>query len=292
MNSEVKRNYLDWFPQVHLNYKLNDKHTFDLSFNRGIDRPQYENINPFLNFTDLYDYKQGNPNLLPQYSNRIQLSHTFNKRYLTTLYGIVTSNFYDFPSYRQNDSSKVSRTVTQNFGKYSRYGIRFNVPVYFTDWWDADFNLDASYERIKAYPQYGNLNKGTQALSFFSMQRFTLPDNFTAEAFGSYEAPTFYGIYQFKADYYVGANVSKQILNKNGTIAFSVSDIFNTHRDRSTVNYQNLNMTVYDKIETRLFKLTFTYRFGNVSLKSITKHSAGNEEEQKRATSPGEIAGN
>jgi len=292
MSSEIKRNYLDWFPQVHLNYALNDKHSFDLSFNRGIQRPQYENINPFLNFTDLYDYKQGNPNLLPQYSSIIQLTHTFNKRYLTTLYSSITSNFYDFPSYIQNDSSKVSRTVTQNFGKYSIYGIRFSVPVYFTNWWDADFDLDASYERIKAYPKYGNLNKGTQAVKFFSRQRFTLPDNFTAEVSGKYEAPTFYGIYLFKADYYVSVDVSKQILNKNGTLTFSANDVFNTYRDRSTINYQNLNMTVYDKIETRLFKLTFTYRFGNVSLKSIIRHSAGNEEEQKRATSPGEVAGN
>jgi iron complex outermembrane receptor protein len=79
------------------------------------------------------------------------------------------------------------------------------------------------------------------------------------------------------------------VLNKNGTIRAGISDIFNTHRDRSTIRYQNLNMMIYDKVETRIFRIGFTYRFGNSALKSTTKHTTGNEDEQNRA---GGIAGN
>jgi len=41
---------------------------------------------------------------------------------------------------------------------------------------------------------------------------------------------------------------------------------------------------VYDKVETRVFRLSFTYRFGNVSLKTAARRKSGNEDEQRRAT--------
>jgi hypothetical protein len=288
MISSVKKTYTDWFPQVQLNYQADAKNNFDFSFNRGINRALYDAVNPFLYFADLYDYKQGNPNLAPQYSNKIQISHTYDKKLMTTLYASVVTNCYDFLDYVQNDSTKVSRSITQNFGTYSTYGLKFYVPVNFTSWWTGSFSADASYQRIKAYQKNGTLDKGTQAISLAGIQDFSLSNSFTAQISGDYVSPTFYGIGQFKADYYVNAGISKQILNHNGKISLGVTDIFNTHRDFSTIRYQNLNMTVYDKIETRVFRLSFSYNFGNISLKGTTKHDTGNEDEQQRA---GSVAG-
>lgn len=281
--SDVAKHYLDWFPRLELTYTIDEKQSVDLSFNRGIDRPSFRTVNPFLYYTDLYDYYQGNPNILPQYSNRVVLSHVYDK-YVTSLYASITTNFYGFLNYMQNDSTKVSRSLTSNFGKYSIYGIRFYAPVTYTKWWDADFSLDASYQRMQAYPGYGTLNKGTQWISLNSTQRLKFTETFSAEVYGDYASPAFYGIGQFKADYYVRASLAKKVLRNNGRISFDVSDIFNTHRDSQTINYQNLNMTVYDKIETRVFRLNFTYRFGNVSIKTAARRKSGNEDEQKRAT--------
>jgi iron complex outermembrane receptor protein len=288
MVSSVKKNYTDWFPQVQLNYQADAKNNFDISFNRGVNRAAYDAVNPFLYFTDLYDYRQGNPNLLPQYTNKIQISHTYNKKLMTTLYASVITNFYEFLDYVQNDSTKVSRSITQNFGTYSTYGLRFYVPVIFTNWWTGSFSADASYQRIKAYPKNGALDKGTQWISLYSEQNLSLSSTLSAQVSGDYESPGFYGIGQFKADYYVDAGISKKILNRNGRLSLGIKDIFNTHRDFSTIKYQNLNMTVYDKKETRLITLSFSYNFGNISLKNTTKHDTGNEDEQKRA---GGIAG-
>lgn len=292
MNSDVEKHYLSWIPRADVGYRIDDKQSLDLNFSRSISRPDFAVVNPFLSFADLYDYNQGNPNIAPAYTNYLSLSHTYGK-YMTTLYASVTNNFYDFTGYLLNDSSKVSRSVKQNFGKLSVYGIRFYVPIAFTNWWESDNNIDASYQRTVAYPKFGNLNKGTQWISFVSTQRFKLSETFTADIGGRYDSPAFYGIGQFKADYYVRAGLSKRILHNNGTLTFNASDIFNTHRDWSNISYQNLHMTVYDKIETRRFYLTFTYRFGNVTLKSAAKHRTGNEDEQKRATgSQSEVAGN
>lgn len=281
----VNSNYTDLFPQMLLTYKYDDKRDFSLSYNRGIKRPAYEDINPFLYYVDLYDYRSGNPDLKPEYANSIELSYNYNKTIVTTLYSTIINNAYEFHFYEQNDTSKVNITTQKNLGDVYNYGLRFFAPVVFTSWWNADFTLDASYQRYVAYPVNGNLNKGTQDIIFTSRQYFIISNTLTADVSGHYESPTFYGINQIKANYQVDAGIGKQLFNKRGSLKLNVADIFNTLRDRSYTNYQNLNMSITDKKESQIARLTFTYRFGKTSFKGNSTHNTGNEEEQKRTKS-------
>jgi len=160
----------------------------------------------------------------------------------------------------------------------------FFAPAVFTAWWNADFDVDAAYQRYVAYAANGNLNKGTQDIVFRSTQHFALGDNYIAEISGYYESPSFYGIAQLKAYYQVDARIGKQLFNKRGSIKLEATDIFNTYQDRSYISYENLNIRGTDKKESQIVKLTFTYRFGKTSVKT-TVHQTGNEEEQGRANS-------
>jgi outer membrane receptor protein involved in Fe transport len=283
-NQVVKSNYLDLFPQVLLTYKYDDKHYFSLSYNRGIQRPAYEDINPFLYYVDLYDYRSGNPGLKPEYSNSVELSYNYNKIFSTTFYSTIISNAYEFPFYEQNDTTKVNITTKKNLGTVYNYGIKFFAPVVFTSWWNADFFVDAAYQRYVSYPVNGNLDKGTQDITFQSTQHFIISKTVSAEISGRYETPAFYGINQFKANYFVNAGISKLLFDKRGSLRLNAGDIFNTKRDRSNTNYQNLDMSTIDKKESQVVRLTFTYRFGKTSVR-VASHNTGNEEEQKRTKS-------
>lgn len=282
MNAQIDRNYFSLFPQAQLIYKKNAKNEFSISYSRGITRPAYEEINPFLYYVDPYDYRAGNPNLKPEYSNSVELSHTYNKTIITTLYTSIISDAYDFGFYEQNDSTKISVKTQTNLGTIYNYGIKFSAPVAINGWWNAYFRVDASYQRYVAYPQNGNLNKGTQDIIFNSIQSFKISETISAVLSGEYESPNFYGINQNKARYWVNAGIGTQMFNNQGSLKLNVFDVFNTLQDRGSINYQNLNFTVTDKKESRIARLTFTYRFGKASVKAVTTHRTGNEEEQKR----------
>jgi iron complex outermembrane receptor protein len=277
----VNSNYTDAFPNVLLTYNYDEKHDFSLSYNRGIKRPEYEQLNPFLYYVDLYDYTAGNPNLKPQYTNSIALSYSYNKTFVTSLYSAITGNAYGFSFYEQNDSTKVNVNTRVNLGTVYVYGVRFFAPVTFTNWWNADFNVDASYQRYISYPVNGNLNKGTQDIVLSSNQHFIISPTFSASIYGWYESPNFYGVNQFKAEYHVDAGISKRLFDNKASLKLSATDIFNTLRDRTYTDYKNLKLKGMDKIETRVAKLTFTYRFGKTTIKN-TSHRTGNEEEQNR----------
>jgi outer membrane receptor protein involved in Fe transport len=278
----VNSNYVDLFPSALLTYAKDDKDTYSLSFTRGIRRPGYEDLNPFLYYVDLYDYRTGNPNLKPEYSNSAELSYTYDKTFVTTLYSSIITDAYTFNFYEQNDSTKINVNTNINLGRIYNYGIRFFAPVRFTGWWNANFGVDAAYQRYIAYPQNGNLNKGTQDVIFTSEQNFVISKSLTAVISGRYESPSFYGVNQFKSNYFVNAAIGKQLFNNRGSLRLNVTDIFNTLRDRTTTDYQNLDMTNKDKKESQVARLTFTYRFGKTSLKTVV-HQPGNETEQNRA---------
>lgn len=276
----TKKNYLDLLPQVQITYKHDEKNEFTLSYNRSIQRPMYGDINPFLYYVDLYDYRSGNPNLLPEYTTKVELAHTYNATFTTAVYAQVTNGFYDFNDYLQNDTSKVAITTRKNFGNYYAYGIRFYAPVQFASWWDAVFNADISYQRIKAYPENGTLNKGTQDVLLSGTQTFKLSKRLTADLIGKYESPTFYGISNYKAAYHVDAAIAMQVA-KNASLKLQALDIFNTDNTRSVAIYQSFNAHIVDKYETRMVKLSFTYRFGKSSVKGV-KHQTANKDEQDR----------
>ncbi len=282
LNETVNSNYTNLFPHVLLTYAKDDKNEFSLDYNRGIQRPEYEKLNPFLNYVDLYDFTEGNPYLKPEYSNSVELSYTYNNAITATLYTNIVSDAYEFNFYEQNDTSKINVNTAKNLGRISNYGIRFFAPATFTKWWTANFNLDAAYQRYVSYPGNAYLDKGTQDIIFKTTQYFTLSSTLKAEISARYESPSFYGVNQYKSYYNMDAGISQQLFDKRGSLRLSATDIFNTLHDRSHTDYNGLNMTGTDKIESQVVRLTFTYRFGK-SLKTISHHT-GADEELKRIT--------
>ncbi len=283
-NEVTYNNYVNIFPSALLTYQKDDKNQLSFSYSRGITRPDYALLNPFLYYIDRYDYRSGNPYLKPSYANTIELSYNYNQTLTATLYSNVTNNAYDFLVYDQNDTTKVNVSTNKNFGDIYSYGVRFFAPVTFTSWWNANFNVDAAYQRYVAYPSIGNLDKGTQDIVFTSTQDFIITKTLSAQIYGYYETPSFYGVVQYKSNYYVNAGLSQQLFNKRGSLKLAVSDIFNTQRDRGRSDYDGLDYSVVDKRETQVARLTFTYRFGKISVKNVTHHT-GNEDEQKRTAS-------
>jgi hypothetical protein len=280
-NHSTKRNYFNLFPTVLLNYHYNDKNDYALSLTRGISRPQYDKLNPFLYFIDLYNYQAGNAYLRPVYANTISLMHTYDQEITTKLYAILITGA-SFPFYSQDDATKVILNTDVNLGRVHMVGINITAPIKFTSWWTSSYDVDASYQRYIADPQYGDFDRSTGDLIINSTQSFKISSVLGAEISGHYETPTLYGINQFKANYYVEGGLSMQILNKLGKLTLVGNDIFNTNRDRAYTNYQNLDRYTIDRREYRRVTLSFSYRFGKTAVKGAAKHVTGSEDEQKR----------
>ena len=73
-----RRNYFNIFPSVSMNYQIADEQALSISYGSRIDRPAYQDLNPFEYLLDELSYWKGNPFLMPQKTYRISATYSNN----------------------------------------------------------------------------------------------------------------------------------------------------------------------------------------------------------------------
>lgn len=278
-DKNVVSNYTDFFPTIQLIQDIDKDNQLTIDFNRRIERPNYQDLNPFIGFISQYSYSTGNPFLNPNYTDTYEISDFYKQKYHAALRMLVTTNFSS-PVYEQNDSTKIVTTTYDNIGTRYAWEAEFYIPITLNNWWSMDADIDGAYERYVFNAD--SAHKTTFDFNVTLNQDFTLPGGIKAQVNTRYQAPLYYGTKQYCESFVAAAALSKPILQNRGTIRLAVSDIFNSDLYKYTSNYQNIDLTGREKAGSRFFTVGFTYRFGKQTVKSATKRVGGNDEDQKR----------
>lgn len=270
----IPRNYLDFFPSVFINHTINDKNEFSLSYSRRIDRPQYDNLNPFTYHLDPYTYQKGNPYLKPQYTNNFEFNYTYNKSITLTLgYSRTTDVITEVPG--TDPATKVAFVTQQNLQVQNAYNANLYAPYTITKWWDGNINATAFYLGFKSNNLEGsNLNRGQAAYQVRATETFKPISGYKLEVTGNYQSALTYGLFYVKPQYSVDAGISHSFAQKKANIKLSTSDIFNTRRNDVTSNYGSNDLDIRQKRESRITRLTFTYNFGSTKIRA-REHQSG-----------------
>ncbi|RYF19628.1 MAG: TonB-dependent receptor, partial [Flavobacteriales bacterium] len=281
LNSKISRNYIDFFPSVGLNHTLNKKSTIGFTYSRRIDRPDYQSLNPFVYFSDLYTTSQGNPMLKPQYANSFELNYSLKKFNFSLAY-ISTKNV--ITTTLLTDTVKKSILLfEQNLA--ARKTISFNVSrsVNFTNWWSA--NNDATiYNSGFSSPELMGLpfeNKKT-TIELSTTHSFKFAPTLNAELAASYASSQVYGTYIAKPIYGLDLGISKSFADDRASIKFAVNDLFDQRRIAIKSAIQSQDYQLLQKQESRVFRLTFNYNFGSNLIKVNRDRSNSSTDEQSR----------
>jgi iron complex outermembrane recepter protein len=286
-DNDVKRDYTDFFPSAALTFNASMKHSFNLTYSRRIDRPSYQDLNPFENKLDELTYQKGNAFLKPQYTNSIELTHTFLYRFNTT---IGYSHIKDYSTQIIDTTLKTRAFITQkNLASQDIYSINFALPFQITKWWSLFTNINAFHSQYKAKFDDGKtINLGVNSMNLYMQHGFTLKDGFSAEISGFYSAPTIWGgTFQSKAIGGMDVGVQKLLFNNKGSIKLSYTDILRTMRWRGISDFGGSYIDANGRWESQQLRMNFTYRFGNKQVKAARQRNTGNEDESKRIKSGG-----
>jgi outer membrane receptor protein involved in Fe transport len=278
---DIPRHYLDFFPSVFINHTINDKNEINLSYSRRIDRPQYDNLNPFVYHLDPYTYQKGNPYLKPQYTNNFEFNYTYNKSITLTLgYSRTTDVITQIPG--TDPATKVSFVTQENLQTQNAYNINLYAPYTVATWWEGNVNLTGFYLGFMSNGLEGqNLNNGQAAYQIRATETFTPLKGFKLEITSDYQSALVYGLFNVKPQYSTDAGISHSFANKKANIKFSVSDVFNQRTNDVTSFYANNYLIVNQKHETQVARVTLTYNFGNGKIKA-PQHQSGDSEEKSR----------
>ena len=277
-DSSFNRNYTNLFPTGFISYELNGNNQFALSIGRRIDRPAYQELNPFIGFIDKYTYSTGNPFLQPQFSTNIELSHSFKNLLITTInYSVVHDMINETLIHKD---SVIIRSVG-NIGLRNNYGITESATIQFSNWYSATLFANLYQNKyigeINGYP----FNAKQLALSLNINNQFSFTNGWSAELSDNYTSRNRdEGQAILLPAGQVSAGIAKQLLNNKASIKFNVRDIFYTQNPEEIQNFQDVQSTLKISRDTRVFNMAFVYRFG-ASIKSKPASTLPTDEQQR-----------
>ncbi|WP_118196791.1 TonB-dependent receptor domain-containing protein [Albibacterium indicum] len=278
LSNRVKRDYIDFFPNASVSYNPSDDHQYSISYSKRINRPRYNNLNPFSYFLDQYTSVQGNPYLQPEYTHALAVNYTLLKRFnFSTGYEITKDAVVEIM--KQNDVSKSTFITNENIAQQKQWFLNVNAPVRFTKFWNSNTNITGFYLGFESENE-NSINYGQYAMQLTSNQNFTILPSLTAEATLNYQSGLQYSIYKIADAWSIDAGINKSFNNKKANIKLSVSDVFNTRDQYVTTQHANLNAIIDQKRETRVFRLSLTYNFGNTKIGSSKQYEKSDEEKR------------
>lgn len=275
-NREIDTAYNDLFPDISISQRLDKNNLLTAFYKRGIHRPDYQDLNPFVGYVDTFYYSKGNPFLKPEYINTYQVSDLVNDKYKVSLMMLVTDHFFH-TIFEQDNVTKVYTATKANLGSHYQYQLELNLPIDLTKWWDISADIQVFHEKY-TYTLDTISSRTTNGFNIYLNQDIRLSKKLTLQLYNKYESATYYVISDYRPLFVMNAALSYSILNNKGSIALSWNDIFNTDFNDYHTNYANLNLTERDQLSTRMVLATFKYRFGRTNLKVRNN----NTDEQKR----------
>ena len=292
-NSSVTRNYVSLFPTAFVNYTVNDKNSLTISAGRRLQRPNYQDLNPFTFFLDSLSYRQGNPYLTPQFSYNYELTHSYKGKLNTTLnYTTTTDVISQIINRKKGSSGEIIGFLTvDNIAKYTNVGIAVSSQIKFAKWWNS--SLYGNVYRNHYTGTYISYETGTPEvvpldLAFTSFT-FNVNNNFTigtkgwsAELSGWYRYKT---IEQLSLSYPMGQlNIGlgkNNLLKGKGSLRINARDPFGFQKYHGITKYGTVDIDIRNHWDNRQYGATFTYRFGKQQGQSRRKTSATEEEQQR-----------
>ncbi len=276
------RNYTQLFPTAFLQYVMDKNNQLSVNYGRRIRRPNYESLNPFIEFLDRYTYQQGNPDLKPQFSHNIELSHT-HRNFLTTTLNYTQTNDIIQQVIEQNAEKQETFIRRANIARQRQYGISVNANVPITKWWTSSIYVNASDNLFEGIVNDAPVTVEAQMVMLNTTQQFKLGKTLSAEISGFYRTKGVEGVIITDPMGMVNFGLSQQVLKNKGTVRLNVRDIFYTQRFQAITKYGDVDAAFQNRRDSRVVNVGFTYRFSKGKMNGGSKRRTGGaNDEQSR----------
>lgn len=278
-DSSFIREFNNLFPTFFFSYKLDsfDVHQLGLSYGRRIDRPNYQDMNPFTYPMDRFTLYSGNPFLKPTFSNNIELSYTFKNKITTAINYSYTKNTIN-ETIEQNTNIFYSRPG--NIGENTNYGISVNGALNINKWWTLQFYTELTHQSFKSelYKQQ-LLNEGW--IFFINpSNQFKINDNWNAELVASYQSSAVSAQFVTIPVATMNMAIAKKIMKKKATLKFSINDVFYTYQPGGRVKgLYNSDAKWLSYLDTNVYTIAFSYRFNKGN--GLGRRKTGSSDEEK-----------
>lgn len=291
------------FPSLFLSQKLKNNQELQFSYTRRINRPNFFQLIPFVDSTDKLNIRQGNPNLVPEFTQSLEMNYlkqfNGNNTFLASLYYKKTNNLITNYLTQETDASGNPVLVSSFINANSSYstGAELTLQNTLTKWWNVSTDVNVYNSKINA------TNVSSAAVgamwSWFGKvnSNFKLPSNFSIQLSGMYQSKTNLPINTnqggpgaggpmgmmaqsasqgyINSFYAVDLAIKKSFLNNKASVSLSINDIFRS-RKQDQYSYSNYFTQDYSRLrDPQMVRLNLAYSFGKIDASLFKRKSQG-----------------
>ncbi len=284
-DSSFKNNYGSLFPSGFVSYAANTNNSFTFRFGRRIDRPQFQNLNPFLVTINKYTFEGGNPYILPQYTWNVELSHTYKQLLTTAVSYSYLNNYFSQIFIIDSNSSNVNKNIIiytrGNVGSFKSIGASATLQLPLTKWWSLTAMAIYNHKTISGVV-WRPIKSTVDQLNISLNNQFQFKKGWAAEFSGYYQSNNQIDLQEkLTPQGEMGFGISKQVFKNKGTIRFAIRDLFYTQNYSGYSIFENADEPFKVKWDSRVARLTFTWRFGQ-TMKAVNRSQGSATEETQR----------
>ncbi|WP_304234481.1 TonB-dependent receptor domain-containing protein [Jiulongibacter sediminis] len=286
------------FPSIFLSKDLTDTDQLQMSVTRRVNRPNFFQLIPFVDYSDSLNITRGNADLVPEFTTSAELSYSKTigtGTFLASAYFKHTNNL--ITQYLGQEVNPISGRLDLintfiNANSSDNYGVELTFTNKVTNWWDftanANFynsrinteNIESSIQSEPLWTAFGKLNNN-----------FNLKNSWVIQLSGDYQGKTNVPVSQgrgfgppssaqsssqgyIEPFYGVDIAVKKSFLKDNaGSLTLSANDIFRTRGNTQVSFGEGFSQTYYRLNNPQMIRLNFSLRFGHMDMKMFRRNS-------------------
>ncbi|PKA82963.1 outer membrane receptor protein involved in Fe transport [Ulvibacter sp. MAR_2010_11] len=282
--------YLDWFPAGSLQYHINDFNSIGLSYARHIQRPRYQSLNPFKYFLNENNFNGGNPNLVPAIDEKITLSYSHKSKWFFDLYYQQTKDALSLLRFQDNEA-QILRTEDANLIKEFQYSLDIVHVSSLTSWWYMSLYTSGFYFENEFYAMesveetYVNSTYGVYG-QIYNGLTITKDRSWSGDITATYLSDFIYASHDYGNQFSLSFSIRKSFWNNTASITAGINDVLDTYNVPVVSKYYNQNNSYFAQPESRLYRVSFKYTFGNASLRDNNRDNKPVETERLEKKDP------
>lgn len=274
-------NYIKLFPTAYVTYVPNENNSFSLNYSRRIRRPDFDYLNPFIIKTSPYYYSEGNPYLKPSLIDNFEFSFIRNQKWVNSVYFSQVSDFGQELSII-DPNTNITRNTPLNYANTYQIGLSTSYNFNKWTWWNSFTGFNLNYQNVKSKTDFIASIDGYNGY-IYSNNDFTINKNKTLFIGLNYglQLPGRYQIFNISTLNILDISVKLLTVNKNLSITFLGEDLLNAQKPFISYSSNGIKTNVMSYGDTRGFRISLSYKFGNQNMKP-RERNFGNEEERNR----------
>lgn len=277
------------FPSLFFSHGWNELSRVQLSFTQRVTRPDYNDLASYLRYNGPVSVFTGNPLLKPTINHNVRLAYQW-RAYNFSLNFVHEENPIVRYQVVENETGDLVLVAPQNMFYQRSVYFQTDIPVEVTSWWNANLGFSGGSRKFKLSHTKEQVEKQYWTFNLYGSQTIKLPWDLSLELSGWYNAPSYDGSRKNKGFGMLNAGLKKQLKNNQGSIQFTVSDLFKSMRivsDFGNLAEEAFSSTadvVYrpESARTRIYRISYFHNFGNTKLKTKGERQAGASEERSR----------